>query len=136
MYILGTLNCGVSPQWPVFGAFASRTSSSHLRNWSSFQLCLQTGLGTASCLETSSRRPLFFCLHALFAYNLQIHFSFSVSMHRLHIISKYVFLAPTILLLSVRLFNYGLNLVSLLVSQPKHVHCQSNLFFSFFFCTS
>lgn len=55
----------------------------------------------------------------------------SVSMHPLPIISKYIFLAPTILFISVRLFNYELNLGSLLVSQPKPTQCQVNLFFFF-----
>lgn len=58
--------------------------------------------------------------------------SSSVSMHRLHIISKYIFLAPTILFISVRLFNYELNLSSLLVSQPKHAQRQINLFVCLF----
>lgn len=53
----------------------------------------------------------------------------SVSMHHLHIISKYIFLAPTILFISVRVYNYELNLGSLLLSQPKHAQCQINLFF-------
>nr|KAF6353537.1 hypothetical protein mPipKuh1_010484 [Pipistrellus kuhlii] len=117
MHISGKLNYGISPWWPVVGVFASQTSSSHLRNWSRFQLCIQTGLGTASCRETSFRRLLYS----------------SVSMHCRHVISKYVFLAPTILFISVSLFNYELCLGSLLLSQPKHAQCQINLFFFFLY---